>query len=277
MTSEIGQGRESTSKILKTMFRPAWGEVDEDGVLHFPAVFRYFKEAEAQLYRSLGLPGGDLLRELGIWMPRVETHCAFHSPIRYDQPLEITTPIGEVAGKTITYDYRIASEVTHDLLAEGYLTILIVWCKEFKPIPVPRSLRHLLNPYVQQAASGDGSTKAKPLGQVGNLPYGSRVEQREKPPHPPSEHPFTAEIRVASTDVDPEGLVHFAGYPYSLARAGDEFFSAIGRPRPTLEKQVAVKLFPKNVHFRFKRTARYGGVFEASLRLADLTDTALTH
>ena len=85
----------------------------------------------------MGLPRGDLLRELGIWMPWVETHCAFHSPIRYDQPLEITTTIGEVADKTITHDHRIASDVPQDLLAEGYLTILIVSGKEFKPIQVP--------------------------------------------------------------------------------------------------------------------------------------------
>ena len=135
----------------------------------------------------------------------------------------------------------------------------------------------MLHPSVREAAADTGSMKHKPLGQVGNLPYGSGVEQREKPPHPPSAHPFTAEIRVTSTDIDPVEFVYFGGYPYFLARAGDQFFCAMGHHRPTLENQLNPKLFPMDVHFRFKKAARYGDVLEASLRVAHVTHTALTH
>jgi len=40
---------------FKTELRPRWGEVDEDRVLRFPVVFRYFKDMEARSYRSLGI------------------------------------------------------------------------------------------------------------------------------------------------------------------------------------------------------------------------------
>lgn len=277
MISQSEHRRQSSSGIFKTVFRPGWGEVDQDWVLHFPVVFRYFKEAEAQLYRAMGVRRCDLLRELDIWMPRIETHCTFHRPIRYDQPLEITTTIGKIADKTITYDYRIAAQNTQELLAEGYLTILIVSAKQFKPLQVPQRLRNLLTPYVRQAAPDAGSTEAKPPGQVGNLPYGSGVEQRDKPSQPSSEHPFTTDIRVASTDIDPAGLVYFASYPLFLVRTEDEFFCAMGHPRPALEKQLNAKLFRQNAHFRFKKGARYGDLLEVSLQIAHVTHQALTY
>ena len=134
--------------IFKTEFRPGWGEVDQDRILHFPVIFRYFKETEAQFYRSLGIPRGTLLRELDIWMPRVETHCNFVQPIKYDERLEVTMTIGEIAEKTITYSYQVFSTEREAISAEGYLTILIVSGKGFKPIQVPQRLKELLRPYI---------------------------------------------------------------------------------------------------------------------------------
>jgi len=132
--------------IFKTEFRPGWGEVDQDRILHFPIIFRYFKETEAQFYRSLGTARATLLHELDIWMPRVETRCHFAKPIRYDEPLEVTMIIGEIADKTITYSYQILSTEGEAILAEGHLTVLIVSGKDFKPMPVPQRLRELLRP-----------------------------------------------------------------------------------------------------------------------------------
>lgn len=135
------------STIFKTGFRPGWGEVDQDWVLHFPVVFRYFKETEAQFYRSLGVTRGTLLHELDIWMPRVECHSHFVRPIRYDEPLEMRMTVGQIAQKTITYVFEIFSKERGKLLAEGRLTILIVSGKDFKPIEVPKRLKELLSAY----------------------------------------------------------------------------------------------------------------------------------
>ena len=141
--------QESMSTAFSTEFIPGWGDVDQDRVLHFPIVFRYFKETEARFYRSLGIPRGTLLQELDIWMPRVETHCLFVRPIKYDEALEVRMTVGDIADKTITYSYQIVSRDRQSLLAEGYLSVLIVSGAEFKPVQVPESLRELLNPYVQ--------------------------------------------------------------------------------------------------------------------------------
>jgi acyl-CoA thioester hydrolase len=277
LTTQSEYRTQSSSRPFKTVFRPGWGEVDQDWVLHFPVVFRYFKEAEAQLYQTLGVRRRDLLTQLDIWMPRVETHCTFHRPIRYDQHLEIMTTIGKMADKTITYDYRIAAQNSQDLLAEGYLTILIVSAKEFKPVQVPEPLRNLLTPYLREAAPDASSTGGKPSGPVGELAYGSGAEHGDEPSQPPSDHPFTTDIRVASTDIDPAGLVYFARYPLFLARAEDQFFCAMGYPRPALEKRLNAKLFRQSVHFRFEKGARYGDLLEVSLGIADLTPQALTY
>jgi acyl-CoA thioesterase FadM len=136
-------------QIFKTQFRPGWGEVDEDRVLHSAVMWRYFKETEARFYRSLGSPRGDLLRDLGIWMPRVETVCRFIEPIRYDQLLDMEMAVGGMSEKTITYIYCARLPDSDTCPAEGCLRILIVSGCEFRPIPVPQRLRDLLAPYVE--------------------------------------------------------------------------------------------------------------------------------
>jgi acyl-CoA thioesterase FadM len=136
-------------QIFKTQFRPGWGEVDEDRVLHSPVMWRYFKETEARFYRSLGAPRGDLLQNLDIWMPRVETACRFAAPIRYDQLLDMEMAVGDMSDKAITYIYRVRLPDADTCLAQGSLRILIVSGSEFRPIPVPQRLRDLLAPYVE--------------------------------------------------------------------------------------------------------------------------------
>jgi len=136
-------------QIFKTQFRPGWGDVDEDRVLHSAVMWRYFKETEARFYRSLGAPRGDLLRNLDIWMPRVETACRFVEPIRYDQLLDMEMAVGDMSDKTITYIYRVRPPDSDTCLALGCLRILIVSGSGFRPIAVPQRLRDLLAPYVE--------------------------------------------------------------------------------------------------------------------------------
>ena len=136
-------------QIFKTQFRPGWGDVDEDRVLHSAVMWRYFKETEARFYRSLGAPRGDLLRDLDIWMPRVETACRFVQPIRYDQLLDMEMAVGDMSDKTITYTYRVRLGGSDTCLAEGCLRILMVSGSEFRAIPVPQRLRDLLTPYFE--------------------------------------------------------------------------------------------------------------------------------
>jgi acyl-CoA thioester hydrolase len=142
-------------QIFKTQFRPGWGEVDEDRVLHSPVMWRYFKETEARFYRSLGVPRGDVLRELDIWMPRVGTTCRFVEPIRYDQLLDMEMAVGDMSDKAFTYVYRVRRREADTCVAEGSLTILIVSGSEFRPIPIPQRLRDLLMPFFEHPEGED--------------------------------------------------------------------------------------------------------------------------
>lgn len=263
--------------MFATQFRPGWGEVDQDRVLHFPVIFRYFKETESQLYRhGLGIPRGDLLRELDIWMPRVETHCRFHQPIMYDQPLEMRMALSEIADKTITYAYQMFDKDAQSPLAEGCLRILIVSGQEFKAIPVPDTLKELLAPYAQQApgaCSSTGSDMAPARSASSQLaPRESKGVESQ-----PTGQVFETGIKIASTDIDPAGLVYFGSYLYFLARAEDEFFRSAGYPLPRLEKEHGVKLFRREVYCRYKNAAGYDDRLEACIWVRQVAHGALTY
>ena len=85
------------------------------------------------------------------------------------------------------------------------------------------------------------------------------------------------ELKVASTDVDPAGLVYFGSYLYFLARAEDDFFCHIGHPVSELESELNIKLFRREIHCQYRNAARYGDYLEASIWPSRLSRSSLTY
>lgn len=91
------------------------------------------------------------------------------------------------------------------------------------------------------------------------------------------EKTFKTEIKVASTDIDPAGLVYFGSYLYFLARAEDDFFCSIGHPVSELEKELNIKLFKREIHCQYRNAATYGDLLEASIWISELSRSTLTY
>jgi YbgC/YbaW family acyl-CoA thioester hydrolase len=87
--------------------RVQFSETDVAGIVHFSNFFRYFEDAEHQLWRDAGLSIHPQHSAIG-W-PRVAASCEYHRPLRFEQDFEIAVRIAEMTRRTIAYAGEISS------------------------------------------------------------------------------------------------------------------------------------------------------------------------
>ncbi len=121
---------------FKQSFRVHWVDTDIAGVMHFSNFFRYFEACEEEFFRSLQLPLSQIRERYGVMLPRVEAHCEYKAPCRFDDVIEVTMKVREVAEKTITYNFQVTRQADGKLAAEGYVKCIAV-SSQWKAVPLP--------------------------------------------------------------------------------------------------------------------------------------------
>ena len=81
--------------------RVQFSETDAAGIVHFSNFFRYFEDAEHELWREAGLSIHPEQSPIG-W-PRVSATCDYHRPLRFEQEFEIHVRISELTKRSVTY------------------------------------------------------------------------------------------------------------------------------------------------------------------------------
>lgn len=95
----------SASSPLIIERRVEFSQTDAAGIVHFSTYFTFMEAAEAELFRSLGLP---LLwqDESGFYgFPRVDCQCRFRRPVRFDDRVSIRLEIDELDSSRIHYRF----------------------------------------------------------------------------------------------------------------------------------------------------------------------------
>lgn len=107
------------SFVHKTYIRSRYADTDQMGIIHHAKYFEYFEIARTELLRSLGLPYADLENE-GYLLPLIDCYARFIKPIKYDQLVRVETTLVNSTGVRIHLEYKIYSDESSELLAEGY-------------------------------------------------------------------------------------------------------------------------------------------------------------
>lgn len=129
--------------VFKHTFHIRWVDTDSAQVMHYSNYFRYFEACEEEFYRSIGLSFKEMYEKFGIGLPRVEAHCSYKAPCRYDDQIEVTLQVQEIAEKTITYNFQVNLTDKGMLAAEGYLKVIAVNDK-WKAVPVPNEFAEVI-------------------------------------------------------------------------------------------------------------------------------------
>ncbi len=105
---------------FRIQLRVTWVETDAAQVVHFTNYFRYFERAEEEFYNKLGLDFLSLSK-YNVWLPRVEAHCKYLSPCRFNDLIEVSLRIDKIREKSIHYGFTINNLTTGKKSAEGYV------------------------------------------------------------------------------------------------------------------------------------------------------------
>ncbi|MFY8132734.1 MAG: acyl-CoA thioesterase [Bacteroidia bacterium] len=129
-----------------TIFRVAYADTDQMGVMYHGAYARYLEVARVDCLRSLGIQYKEV-EKMGIFLPVLEMNIKFLQPIFYDDLVRIEVSINTLPRRSFCFDYQLFKD---DVLVSTAKVILVCVSKETKKSMVaPDFLLEALNPYFE--------------------------------------------------------------------------------------------------------------------------------
>jgi len=132
---------------FKTTYRVSWVDTDAAQVVHFSNYFRIVERAEEEMYTQLGLSFNEIRQKYNFWLPRAEALCKFKAPAKFGDMLEVNLTIGEIMDKAVKYGFTIVNKKSEQLIAEGYVVIVVADKKSGHAINMPKELTEKLETY----------------------------------------------------------------------------------------------------------------------------------
>jgi acyl-CoA thioester hydrolase len=129
-------------RFFRVNIRVHFADTDAAGVVWFANFFRFFEEAEDELFRALGRTRMEILRDLGVMMPRVDASCRFRSPAHAEEVLEIGIAVESLTERRIAYRFEARERDSRRLVAEGAYRVACVRT-DFASIEIPPAVRAL--------------------------------------------------------------------------------------------------------------------------------------
>ena len=124
--------------------RVLWADTDPAGIVWFGVFFRYFEQAEEELFRRLGADRTRLLDELTIFMPRTSLQARFRSPAKLGDEIAVGVGVASITPRRIEYAFDIHERGTDRLICEASYRIACVDAKTFAPREFPADVTRLL-------------------------------------------------------------------------------------------------------------------------------------
>ena len=142
------RSEEAAIKKFSTKVRIYWSDCDPAGIVYYGNFFRFFEVAEEELFLSLGGARIDLYRRLQIGFPRVEVWCRFRKPVPEGELVEITTWVNKRTQTGMVFNLELRRHGDDEVAAEAHYRVVCVKRPEFKPVPIPDEMLHLLRDYI---------------------------------------------------------------------------------------------------------------------------------
>jgi YbgC/YbaW family acyl-CoA thioester hydrolase len=121
-----------------------WSDADNAGIVFFPHFFRFFEQAEEELFRRAGTERQGLLESNRVWMPRVEVFTKFTKPVRNGHAIRVRLTPQFKGDKTVRYDFEMVDDQSSDKAAEGYVTVVCVDVEKFRAVRIPDAIRSVI-------------------------------------------------------------------------------------------------------------------------------------
>ena len=131
-----------------------WSDIDYARIMRYSAYPRFLELAEAELFRSLGVPYHELFTRFGVSLPRRTMHFDFHGPARLDDQLELAAWFGHMGATSLRFDLEIRQAASRELVATGQMVLVCTAVEVLEKRPIPDALRALIAPYTAGRGRG---------------------------------------------------------------------------------------------------------------------------
>jgi len=122
-----------------------WADTDPAGIVWFGVFFRYFENAEEQLFLRLGCDRTRFLGELNIFMPRTSVQSRFRSPAKLGDEVSVGVGVSQLTERRIEYVFDIHERGTDRLICEASYRVACVDRATFAPCAFPAEIVTLLS------------------------------------------------------------------------------------------------------------------------------------
>ena len=133
--------------------RVLWADTDPAGIVWFGVFFRYFEQAEEELFRRLGQDRTRLLHQLGIFMPRTSLQSRFRSPARLGDEIAVGVGVSSIGERRIEYAFDVRDRLTDRLISEASYRVACVDASTFERRSFPEAITRLLKPALSSRSS----------------------------------------------------------------------------------------------------------------------------
>jgi len=133
--------------------RVLWADTDPAGIVWFGVFFRYFEQAEEELFRRLGQDRTRLLHQLGIFMPRTSLQSRFRSPARLGDEIAVGVGASSIGERRIEYAFDVRDRLTDRLISEASYRVACVDASTFERRSFPEAITRLLKPALSSRSS----------------------------------------------------------------------------------------------------------------------------
>ena len=133
--------------------RVLWADTDPAGIVWFGVFFRYFEQAEEELFRRHGQDRTRLLHQLGIFMPRTSLQSRFRSPARLGDEIAVGVGVSSIGERRIEYAFDVRDRLTDRLISEASYRVACVDASTFERRSFPEAITRLLKPALSSRSS----------------------------------------------------------------------------------------------------------------------------
>ena len=129
-------------KAFVQQIRVRYAEVDQLGIAYYAHYLVWLEVARVEYLRHLGIAYGELEKK-GVKLPVRSCSITYLAPVRYDDLLDIHTTLTKVGKTSLTFEYEIIHDKTHEKLTTAETTLVCV-DPNLRPMRLPKILTQYL-------------------------------------------------------------------------------------------------------------------------------------
>lgn len=136
-----------------------WGESDPFGLVYYPRIVAWFNDTEHELFRTLGHPIDEMIKENRTTFVMGEIHFRFIGPAAYGDRVMTKISLNQVGERTLNWNCNATNSVTGEPIAEGRATRVYAHINDDGTLTsavIPDSLRKVLSELGELKQIGDG-------------------------------------------------------------------------------------------------------------------------